>query len=242
MERRKATRLASRAAHAQGPGARTDKQSTTQSVQNQSYSYHNPIKNTRSGVETGSLGGGPLGFVECKPTVGRAARRTLAGMFVERAAWLLPADRALVEACHGEGLSVAAYVRRCLNRGIDPVSGDPLAGGEPDSESDSLARITRRRLRTLEKRLASDRFAFVIARGSAWPSPMRRVAVTCIVQGRSMREAVRELGLSLHTVRRHMHGVESLFAEHADTARRAREAVRRVASEQDRRDGSGWAR
>ena len=66
-----------------------------------------------------------------------AALRTIFGgevkeyteMLVERAAWIPSSDRALIEAVHGEGLSVVAYVRRCLDRGIEPVERDAI--GKP---------------------------------------------------------------------------------------------------------------
>ena len=232
MERRKARRLARRPDRVRVEVDGSSPESTENPFKNQT---NKTDRLTPPGecVIGETLTPRTAGGVESGSVMGRSARRRLARIFVERAAWLRPADRALVEACHGEGLSVAAFVRRCVVRGVDPLPGRTLEAGTLAETTDTLVRVVRRRLRRVERRLASDRCAFVIARGSSWPSTRRRVAVTCVVQGCSMREAVTELGLSLHTVRRHLHAVEALYAEHAESMRRAREASRRAAAERD---------
>jgi ABC-type lipoprotein export system ATPase subunit len=72
--------------------------------------------------------------------------------------------------------------------------------------------MARRRLRRLIERALSPRFAFVVAHRASLGATRRRVAMACIVQGRSLREASGMLGLSLHAVRRHIDAVEALFA------------------------------
>lgn len=130
------------------------------------------------------------------PDLRRRSRREYAAMLVERAAWITPDDRELVEAVFGEGLSVVAYTRR--RRETDPVS--PVS-----------VRSARRRLRKVITRLLSPRFAFVINNRSDWSASRRRVAMACVVRGLSLREAARKMGMSLHAVRRHMDAVEALY-------------------------------
>ena len=150
-------------------------------------------------------------------------------MLVERAGWLPTADRALVEAVYGEGLTVIAFVRRCLDRGIAPVDRTALSiteGGDASGSLEAWTRVARRRLRRLVARLESDRFMLVVGRRNAWATTRRRVAVTCVLQGRSLRQASRDLGLSLHTVRRHMEAVEAACEAYAEAGREARSVVR----------------
>jgi hypothetical protein len=143
----------------------------------------------------------------------RGARRQHAERLVQRARWLQPADRALIEAVYAEGLSVAAYVRRCRARQTEPVPSAGVDFGDDAIGLEMRSRLARRRLRRLVERLLSDRFVFVTARWEDWTTTRRRVAAACVVQGRSMRAASRDLGLSLHTVRRHMQAIEALVAE-----------------------------
>lgn len=162
----------------------------------------------------------PASCIEPKPDPWRSAapssspgdlrrrdRRDYARTLLERAAWLPAGDRELIEAVFGEGLSVVAYLRRCRDRGLEPAS----TRGAPAGGSVS-ARMARRRLRRLIERVLSPRFAFVVAHRTGLGATRRRVAMACIVQGRSLREAAGMLGLSLHAVRRHIDAVEALFA------------------------------
>lgn len=132
------------------------------------------------------------------------AGREHAEFLIERADWLPAADRELVAAVFGEGLSVAAYTRRCRERG----------------DADQTARANRRRLRGLIARLISPKYAFVIDRRGSWPIARRRVAMACCVQGLSYRQAARALGLSLHAVRRHIDAVEAAYLAHIESTRR----------------------
>ncbi|USN99697.1 MAG: hypothetical protein H6810_03290 [Phycisphaeraceae bacterium] len=112
---------------------------------------------------------------------------------------------------------MAAYVRRSRERGTDLHRG----GGPGPRLS---ARTERRRLRRLVTRVLSPRFAFVIASRRAWAPTRRRVAMACVVQGLSMREAGAALGLSLHSVRRQMDAVEALYLASLERARTPRRA------------------
>lgn len=142
----------------------------------------------------------PLGTVGGPDTgtdLRRRTRREHAELLTERAAWIPAPDRELVEAVYREGHSVASYVR--AHRGL---------GFERWTE-----RSARRRLRRLVERLASPRFAFVIAARTSWPIARRRVAMAVVVQGKTLRDTARTLGLSLHVVRRHIDAVDALFTE-----------------------------
>jgi hypothetical protein len=119
----------------------------------------------------------------------RRRHRDLAEIIVEHAQWALPADRALIESIHRDG--VTAQQVAALN-GTSP-------------------RAVRRRARQIVERLLSSRFAFVVARRDQWPTIRRRVAVACILQGRTMREGARHLHLSLHTVRKEISIIDALF-------------------------------
>lgn len=123
----------------------------------------------------------------------RRRRRDLAEIIVEHAQFALPADRALLESIYRDG-QTARHVA-ALNT-ISP-------------------RVVRRRIRQLTERLLSPRFAFVLLQRDQWPALRRRVAMACVLQGRTMREASRHLHMSLHTVRKEMSIVDALLDAHA---------------------------
>lgn len=115
----------------------------------------------------------------------RRAPRELAELLVTRSEWLLAEDRALIRALYRENMTAAQVA--------------DLRG--------TSARAVRRRAHTLVQRLLSPRYEFVARRREKW-GPMRaRVAVACVLQGRTLRGAAEHLKLSLHTVRRHMDAV-----------------------------------
>jgi len=105
-----------------------------------------------------------------------------------RGEWLDPPDRAIIEAIYREGITTAELARRL---GAD-------------------VRVLRRRRRRLVARMLCPLFAFVALNRDAWGPTRRRVATACVLQGRSLRQATRSLGLSLHTVRRHLAAVEAM--------------------------------
>lgn len=115
--------------------------------------------------------------------------RDLADTLVERAAWLLPEDRHLIEAVYREGLTALAVAR--------------LREESP--------RAVRRRIRKLVERMMSVRYEVVMRQREGWPATRRRVATVCVLQGRPMRATATHLRLSLHVVRRQMDAVQALI-------------------------------
>ena len=122
----------------------------------------------------------------------RRRRRELAEVIVEHAQFALPADRALIESIYRDGLT-AQHVA-ALNA--------------------SSPRAVRRRIRQVVERLLSPRFAFVLLHREQWPTVRRRVAVACVLQGRTMRETARHLRISLHAVRKEMGIIQALCEAH----------------------------
>ncbi|MGD9693158.1 MAG: hypothetical protein AB7G17_10245 [Phycisphaerales bacterium] len=98
-------------------------------------------------------------------------------------------ERALLRAVFEGGVSVGELAR---------VRGCPV-------------RTLRREVRGLVRRVTDPRFVFVLSRREGWGAGRRKVASACVLQGLSLREAAREAGLTLHTVRRHMGAIEALF-------------------------------
>lgn len=109
-----------------------------------------------------------------------------------RAEWLPRADRDLVEAVYREGKSAAEIAR---------------LGGLGTA---SVASV-RNRIRQVVNRLCSDRLPFVVERSPSWSPTRRRIARRCVVEGLSMRATSDLLGISLHTVRRHLGAIEVLY-------------------------------
>ena len=72
-------------------------------------------------------------------------------------------------------------------------------------------RALRRRLEKLVQRVESPKFGFVRAHLSRMGPARRRVAVACVLHGRSLREAAAELGTPLNAVRRHMDALHAMF-------------------------------
>lgn len=102
---------------------------------------------------------------------------------------LEPDERALLDAVYGRGQS-AAEVARLLR---------------------DTPRRVRGRIGKLVRRVLAPEFALVVARKDSWTNARRRVAVACFVRGWSLRKAVAELGLSLHTVRHHRLAVTAML-------------------------------
>lgn len=122
----------------------------------------------------------------------RRHTREMIQQLVERAAHLPEADAALIRAVYAEGRSVSSLAK--------------MLGRDP--------RWLRRRVRGLVKRIASPEYIFVATRRAHWAKTRARVAALCILEGRSLREAASELGLTLHTVRRHHDAVRELCTQH----------------------------
>ncbi len=73
------------------------------------------------------------------------------------------------------------------------------------------ARLIRRRVKALVRRVASAPYVFVLRHMGVWTTQRRRVATACVIHGLSQRRAARELNLSLHTVRRQCGAIRALF-------------------------------
>lgn len=116
-------------------------------------------------------------------------RRELAELVVQRAEFLPSEDRALLVAVFGDGRSVKEVAA--------------LMGVE--------ARWLRRRVGRLTRRVASDRFIFVVRHRDSWPGVRRRLATACVVQGRSLRLAAAEVKTSLYNARKQMDAVQALL-------------------------------
>lgn len=119
----------------------------------------------------------------------RRRRREMIDELVERAEWLPPGDRWLIDSVYREGRRVA----------------------EVAAILDQSPRILRRRVRAILRRVKSGRFAFVATQSRAWPALKRQVARACFIEGKSQREAAGELRLSLHAVRRQWQAVDALY-------------------------------
>lgn len=115
----------------------------------------------------------------------RRAPRELADLLARRSEWLLPEDRALIQALYVENLT-ARHVAQL--RGTSP-------------------RSVRRRVHAIVQRLLSPRYEFVARRLERWSPTRARVARACVLEGQTLRAAAERLNVSLHTVRRHMDAV-----------------------------------
>lgn len=127
----------------------------------------------------------------------RRRKAELVEALAARAEGLGEADRALVLAAYRDG-----------KRAVELA---PLVGQGP--------RQIRRRLRGLVERLMSREYACVLSRRERWTPIRRRVADACVLRGRSLRVAARELGMSLHAVRRHRDAVLALAHAEEELAR-----------------------
>lgn len=128
----------------------------------------------------------------------RGVQRGLAEALVERAALLPAPDRYLIEGVFRDGRTIAELAA--------------LWGEDP--EPGQTPRALRRRLHRLVARLRSPAFVLVAEQQERWEGPMARVGAACVLRGRSMREAAGELGMSIHTVRRHLDAIMALASAH----------------------------
>jgi DNA-directed RNA polymerase specialized sigma24 family protein len=120
--------------------------------------------------------------------------RREADAIVERAGRLLPEDRTLLAMVFRDGRSAASVAR------VMGVS----------------AKRVRGRVRRLLDRIDSPLFRFVAANAQRWPEAQRVVAIALFVEGLSLREAGRRLGMSYYTVRQIGLVVRAAFLAHED--------------------------
>lgn len=138
----------------------------------------------------GSSGLGLAGIDPARAGDLRRRRRVeLADHLLERAAWLPERDQQLVESVYRRGQTAVELAR---------LTGEP-------------PRTVRRRIKRLVDRLLDQRTAFVATRRAHWPRTRRTIAERVVLHGGSMRSAARELGISLHAVRRHMDAIQNQF-------------------------------
>ena len=118
----------------------------------------------------------------------RKRSRDLIESVASRAMWLGRGERTLVLAVYRDGLSAAAVAR--IRR--------------------TKARTVRRQVRLAVQRLFGGEAEFVMRHRETWAATRRNAATLVLVQGKSMREASRTLGVALHAVRLHVEAVRSL--------------------------------
>lgn len=139
--------------------------------------------------------GGVAGSVDLR----RARDAGMTERVLARAGWLESGERTLVEAVFRDGRSVAALAR--------------AAGREP--------REMRRLVARAVERLLDDRAAFVARRMGDWPAARARAAREIFLNGCSLREASRRLGISLHSTRVHRDAVEGMYEAERAALKRA---------------------
>lgn len=115
-------------------------------------------------------------------------RHALADLLVRRSEWLPPAEQELILAMFRDGRS-AKCIAHMLRQ-------DP--------------RHVRRRLKHLVARLRDPRLAYVVANQQHWGRTRRRIARLLFIEGKSMREATRALGVSMHCVRTNRDAIEAM--------------------------------
>lgn len=109
-------------------------------------------------------------------------------MMSDMARRLPPAERAIMEQVFSRGMSVADIA---------------LLTGTPAS-------TLRNRLRRLIARVRSPLYVFLDAQADLLPHDVRRTAEVMVFQGKSMRRAARDLGVSLHHVRQHVRHLRAM--------------------------------
>jgi len=112
----------------------------------------------------------------------------LVDLILMRAEYLAQSERALLEAYYRRGVDAADLA---------------LLEGKP-------ARSIRRRVRSLSARVLDDLFVYVMRSIDRFGPTRQRIARGVYLQGTSRRAIAQQLGLSLHTVRRHCDAIEEL--------------------------------
>jgi hypothetical protein len=121
----------------------------------------------------------------------RKRSRELSNRLVRLAQWLEPEDRAVAYAAFRDNLTAreVALIRA------------------------TSARLVRRHLRVLIKRLTTPLFEFVARERDNWPALRRHIATAVVLHGKSHREAAQHLHTTLHIVRTEMNIVQALAGE-----------------------------
>lgn len=143
------------------------------------------------------------------PTLARLRDAALAEVIVHRADLLLPADRALLRAHFGAGITTPHLAR--LAPTLTPGPGPEPAPAPQRTQSTS--RLIRKRIRALADRVLSREFAFVMAHQREWPPARRRAAQALVLHGLTLRDAAARTGLPVHALRRHADEIRALCEE-----------------------------
>ncbi len=157
--------------------------------------------------------GGPARVTDLR----RRRREESAEEIVRSAQYLPSGERVLIESVFRDGRRVSDMARLIAGPGR-PTE------GQGDGMTGCRARALRARVRRLVRRMLTPEYRAVarwmaiekLSPGAAGGARglggalRRRVAVACFLHGLPIREAARELGLSLHTVRRHRDAVAAM--------------------------------
>ena len=109
----------------------------------------------------------------------RVKSRDLTQVIAGRASFLAPSDRALLEQVYVHGRPATEIA---LAAGISP-------------------KILRRRVKHLVARVLHPAYSFVLLRRETWPRDLREVGSAVFVEGCTLREASRSLGMTYHAAR-----------------------------------------
>ncbi|HWB19523.1 MAG TPA: hypothetical protein VG711_04415 [Phycisphaerales bacterium] len=118
----------------------------------------------------------------------RLDRREMIEQLLQLADFLKPSDRALMRGIFGSGMSPQ----------------DMAAAMEQQT------RQVRARVRKLLRHLAKPVYRFVAREHASWPNYRKSVARAVVLQRISQREAARELGITLHRVRRELDRIRGI--------------------------------
>ncbi len=116
---------------------------------------------------------------------------------VQRADWLEPDDRAMVQAMFADGYSAAQIARL----------------------SETPVRTIRARIHRIVTRLSDPRTAYVVRNAREWSRTRREIGRAIFVRGLSLRETANELEMSFYLVRRHREAIEAMFDAQRQSAR-----------------------
>ncbi len=125
-------------------------------------------------------------------------RRDLSDLVARRAIHLPEADRALL---------AAAMDRQVPIRDLAAMTGRDH-------------RYVRNRVRQLTRRILSERFAFVVRNQDSLSGARRRIAIACILHGRSIKDAAAATGTTEYNVRKQMDAIQLLIETAAPVAER----------------------
>jgi DNA-binding CsgD family transcriptional regulator len=118
------------------------------------------------------------------------------------ASLLHPADRALVQAIYGRGVSPGEFAQAigCSRRSV------------------------LHRLKRIALRIRSSLFRFVVCQEMDWTFDRRTIAQSVILRGQTQRATARQLGVSVHYVRTELAAIKLLFQHQQQIGRNHHDA------------------